>query len=137
MDCNRHFKVGDTIRIKPDADLYHSYCNRYTWTADRDKYLGKIATITKVSPDCVALDITEDRMFWSYVDIELHEELLMAWIARDKDGSLFLHNKEPRRTNDWFVSGKYSCEMRIDKDKFPEVTWENSPKRISIDINFI
>lgn len=60
------------------------------------------------------------------------------WIARDKDGKLFLYNYLPNRNND---SGNFMEEvddmwngevMRIDPKLFPEVTWENSPKQVEL-----
>jgi hypothetical protein len=60
------------------------------------------------------------------------------YIARDKDGKLFLYNYLPNRNND---SGNFMEEvddmwngevMRIDPKLFPEVTWENSPKQVEL-----
>lgn len=55
------------------------------------------------------------------------------WVARDKDGEVFIYNSEPIRLE---------SEFRLDGDSFlghcavlhnrlfPEITWENSPKKI-------
>jgi len=60
------------------------------------------------------------------------------YIARDKDGKLFLYNYLPNRNND---SGNFMVEvddmwdgeiMSIDPELFPEVTWENSPKQVEL-----
>ena len=59
-----------------------------------------------------------------------HPEL---FIARDKDGSLWLHGEEPVRKNSCFV-GKLSSLMELNKHLFPEVTWENSPKKVKIEL---
>jgi len=60
------------------------------------------------------------------------------YIARDKDGKLFLYNYLPNRNND---SGNFMVEVddmwdgeiiSIDPKLFPEVTWENSPKQVEL-----
>jgi hypothetical protein len=58
------------------------------------------------------------------------------WIARDKygDDSLWLFKKEPYECNDEGVwdSGDGAC--RLLPDIFPQITFENSPKRIELKI---
>ena len=58
-------------------------------------------------------------------------------IARNKDGSSFLYNYFPVRDNDYglfMVYGDdiYGDGIKIDSKLFPEVTWENSPKRVEL-----
>lgn len=59
------------------------------------------------------------------------------WIARDKDGSLFMYRKKPERRDDLFhpIDGSF---LEIDEEneiKFNDVTWENSPVECRIIIN--
>lgn len=61
------------------------------------------------------------------------------YIARDKNGYLYLFNNEPEITNnDTFISSKrdtnFSSCLYIDKNLFPEVTWENSPRKVKIEL---
>lgn len=53
------------------------------------------------------------------------------WIARDKDGSLYLYRKKPYKCRGLFI-----CDMGngmwLDKTQFPEVTFENSPREIEL-----
>jgi hypothetical protein len=50
---------------------------------------------------------------------------MRLWIARNKDGTLALHESEPYCPYDtWYNSNQ---EMYLDKSLFPEVTVENSP----------
>ena len=54
------------------------------------------------------------------------------WIARDKDNSLFLYDNKPIRENDDFsCHGNY---YEIDSNLFTGVTWENSPRKIKIEL---
>lgn len=55
------------------------------------------------------------------------------WIARDKDGRLYLYTLRPVRINEkgYFRS---NFELRIDSDLFSEVTWENSPVEVELKI---
>lgn len=68
--------------------------------------------------------------------MELQNELIL-WIARDKDGELCLYTQEPERNGDSFWYGNYPYEhtyIKLCNLLFPEVTWENSPRKIKIDL---
>lgn len=66
------------------------------------------------------------------------------WIARDKDKTLWLYVKKPRRALTFFVESDLSHEsqmriedrkdskVRLSSDLFPEVTWGNSPQELII-----
>lgn len=61
---------------------------------------------------------------------------MKLWIARDKDGYIGLYRKLPtwvrinRFREDW--DGDFMG--LLDKDSFPEVTFENSPMEVEIKI---
>ena len=56
------------------------------------------------------------------------------WIARDKDGDLFLYRVKPARNDNIFVvPGNYGM-IRLADSAFPEVTWENSPVEMELKI---
>lgn len=57
---------------------------------------------------------------------------MKLWIARDKDGSLYLWRNKPVRQNDEerFMYGGYTGELI--QDLYPEVTWENSPQEMEL-----
>lgn len=60
------------------------------------------------------------------------------WIARDKDGSLWMYDNEPvlRSEKSFGVKPKPSGETKPAKQLqdwyFPEVTFENSPQQVEI-----
>lgn len=60
------------------------------------------------------------------------------WIARDKDGSLWMYDDEPvlRSENSWGVRPKPNSETkpakRINNRYFPEVAFEYSPQMVEI-----
>lgn len=58
------------------------------------------------------------------------------WIARDKDGELYLYNKKPSRQEENFcifhIDGGDCC--KIPDEYYPSVTWENSPKKMTIEL---
>lgn len=59
---------------------------------------------------------------------------LPAWLARDKDGSLWLFMDKPCKSIGgvmWMPSDDCEC-IRIDSSLFPNITFENSPKEIMI-----
>lgn len=53
------------------------------------------------------------------------------WIARDKDGTLHLFYSKPRRYENFF-GGSHYFHVALMVEEFPEVTWENSPKRVTL-----
>ncbi len=61
------------------------------------------------------------------------------WIARDKNGLICLFKTKPIRHNEIFCSDDYwntSC-LSLGFDAFPEVTWENSPKKVELKLKEI
>lgn len=59
---------------------------------------------------------------------------MRAWIARDKNGMLFIYTQPPsinpiRKDVYMVVNGDF---LPIDKNLFPEVTFENSPQAVEI-----
>ena len=53
------------------------------------------------------------------------------WIARDKDGCLYIYTSKPKRGKRYFedTDGFYRS---IQPGEYPEVTWENSPKELVV-----
>ena len=64
---------------------------------------------------------------------------MKLWIARDKDGGLYLYNYEPYKNK---VSGRFTCsikpnskwseEYELNSHLFPELTFENSPQEVEL-----
>ena len=65
---------------------------------------------------------------------------MKLWIARDGDGSnsLWLYNAKPDKqpsniyTCTWKENGEWGEEYELDKDMFPEITFENSPREVEL-----
>ena len=51
------------------------------------------------------------------------------YLARDKNGDLYLFNDQPHRGKDcwWAEAGIDGTYLRLDKVLYPEVTWEAEP----------
>ena len=62
--------------------------------------------------------------------VENKERGLSVWIARDKDGELCLYKSKPWRNGLCFDFD--DMFMIMDKDMYPEITWENSPKEFEL-----
>ena len=57
------------------------------------------------------------------------------WIARDKDGSLSIFKNEPfLSVGGWKVIGGDEMLFISEGDSFQEVTYENSPKKVKIEL---
>lgn len=66
------------------------------------------------------------------------------WIARDKNGYLYLYNNKPIRNEEFdsfeINDDESECEnivlyddsIELDSELFPEVTWENSPQQVEL-----
>lgn len=63
---------------------------------------------------------------------------MRVWIARDRDNTLCLFNLEPINHADysWVPRTKSDCGnyLNLPESEFPEITWENSPKEIEINV---
>lgn len=56
------------------------------------------------------------------------------WIARDRNGQLFVFYKiKPIRHHSFFSNSSPYWKM-LPPDLFPQVTWENSPKKVELKI---
>lgn len=56
------------------------------------------------------------------------------WIARDKNGALWMYEKAPlfAHGTDEFYCGIGELNSELDKRFFPEITFENSPKEVEL-----
>ena len=63
---------------------------------------------------------------------------LKLWIARDKDGNLFLYGAEPilnkyfKDRFEIYGSVGNGAIKYLDKKLYPSVTWENSPQLVEL-----
>lgn len=52
------------------------------------------------------------------------------WVARDKDGDLFLFQEKPTKKDDYWVSAIF---IKLNTKSFPEVKWEDKkPKKVEL-----
>lgn len=60
---------------------------------------------------------------------------LKAWVARDKDGMLFLYLANPRKSQSkWLPNIRFEF-IELSRESFPEVKWEDEePTEVSITI---
>ncbi len=57
------------------------------------------------------------------------------FIARDKDGDLYLFAELPKRGSEcwWAESGLDGTYLRLDKTLYPEVTWDSAPLPVRLE----
>lgn len=56
------------------------------------------------------------------------------WVARDKDGELYLYDAYPKKKSEFFGCQFGYSSMPLDGCLFPEVTWENSPVKAELNL---
>ena len=57
------------------------------------------------------------------------------WIARDKDGHLYLYDKKPILNGDYFdASTNGHTTHSFNNTLWDEITFENSPQKIKIEL---
>ena len=66
---------------------------------------------------------------------ELYEGFIKAWVARDKDGMLFLYIAKPRKSQSkWLPNIRFEF-IELSREFFPEVKWEDEePTEVIITI---
>ena len=59
---------------------------------------------------------------------------MKLWIARDLDNALYIYEDEPILSKRGFLPDfNESCHWtELNRDKFPEVTYENSPQEVEL-----
>lgn len=74
------------------------------------------------------------------------EKEVYLWLARDKDGELFLFSHKPHRCTDtgwnnecWDApnmpsegESEYIDTLELDPNLFKEITWENEPQKVKL-----
>ena len=58
----------------------------------------------------------------------------LFWLARDKSGYLHLFVKKPRKEELCFLCSGVNNMLNLPKSMFPEVTFENSPIQVKLDL---
>ena len=56
---------------------------------------------------------------------------MKLYIARDKDTTLNLFYEKPTKSGEYFIV-KGSNYLSLNRNMFPEVTFENSPQKVEI-----
>lgn len=57
---------------------------------------------------------------------------MKAWVARDKNGGLYLYSGKPEKEDTCFFEIGDSDSMALNNKLFPNVTFENSPQEVEI-----
>lgn len=59
--------------------------------------------------------------------------MVKLWIARDKNGDLYLYRCKPVKLSEQFIAEEDNVYACIDDiETFSEVTWENSPQQVEL-----
>ena len=64
--------------------------------------------------------------------LETPQETIKGWVARDEDGTLVLGRRCPERINSSGTWTKFAQCMKIDKELFPDLRWEDEPQDVEL-----
>lgn len=59
-------------------------------------------------------------------------DIMKLWIARDKNGELWLYDTKPIKDEIFFDVETFAMRMELKPTLFPEVTFENSPQEVEL-----
>ena len=136
------YKVGDKVRVK--ADLYFGGNYGIACNNDMPHYAGVETVITHITKfGNYALLADKGANYWSADMLEPAEEQKKVfvfpewakWIARDADGSLWVHENEPYRNT---IYSTWEAELgdakRVPENAYPipEISWEDKPVPINL-----
>lgn len=63
---------------------------------------------------------------------DAEDTVIKGWVARDKEGYLVLHYKEPHRTlgnTKWYSA---QSQKSLPRDSFPDLTWDDDPLEVEL-----
>ena len=63
--------------------------------------------------------------------------IMKLWIARDEDRTLCVYNNKPtlsKEVNGLWVCDKFTTVNTLSSDYFPDVTFENSPQEVELNL---
>lgn len=72
---------------------------------------------------------------WIYHSNDNTPNHLELWIARYKDSSLWLYYSRPIKMSDGSFRHFRDIPKQLASNFFPEVTWENSPKKVRLELS--
>lgn len=116
-------KLGDTIYWKePDGRIHSGEIIEINEEYETIRYETYKCSV----PECDCLEESDPEV-QKYI-----QESIILWIARDKNGGLFVYKEKPYLDPyGSFDSDKGGCFV-LDPKMYPEVTFENSPKKLKV-----
>lgn len=90
------FKLGDVVRIKPNAAEYHQgYQNGYAWLPERNKYVGKVFSIINIWESGTIFLNIPDCVYWESIDLEPYTVPLSQNPTENCDNEKVISKSEP------------------------------------------
>ena len=84
---------------------------------------------------------TEDGTICQDTDLdfnveETEEVTIDGWVARDKNGTLWICSEEPQRYSDWWIidTDEEYTKKELPSYLFPSLTWQSEPLEVTITI---
>lgn len=69
----------------------------------------------------------------------MQTRMIQAWIARDDDGELYHYSEMPIRNDNgaWSLPNLDAVAGALPPKMFPEITWEDEPRKVEISIKLL
>lgn len=71
----------------------------------------------------------------------MQTRMIQAWIARDEDGTLCHYPEKPFRSTNDIGNGIWDNEKGdygyLPEKMFPEITWDDEPRKVEISIKLL
>lgn len=107
---------------------------------DKEELAGLLASVFIANVQSAAIEANKELSRVEEVMRAQAEELskdstLVFWVARDKDNTLWSYTKKPIRKFSYVWNNtKNSRSFKIPNNFFPQVTFENSPQKVKIEL---
>lgn len=62
---------------------------------------------------------------------------MKLWVARDKDGTLYISEEKPQLCIDYFDTELGTFYSEIPSGLFSEITFENSPQEVEVEFKLV
>lgn len=98
---------------------------------------GKVIEVRewRGASDVVYSDPDMNRFYQaSDLDFNVEEVTIDGWVARDRDGDIYIYRNKPTREDDIWLDDDAPNLISLQKSSFPSLTWDSDPIEVELTI---